>query len=59
MNVNMELLQRVREALSGQSIVEKEMFGGVFFLLDKEIACGVWGDFLIMFFYYFFLLIMI
>ena len=28
MNVNMELLQRVKEALSGQGIVEKEMFGG-------------------------------
>ena len=47
MTVNMELLQRVKETLSGQKIVEKEMLGGVFFLLDQEIACGVWGDYLV------------
>jgi hypothetical protein len=42
------LAQRVRTALEGtDGVVEKRMFGGVGFLLNGNMACGVIGDGLI------------
>lgn len=37
-----ELAQRIREVLAGQpGLVEKKMFGGVGFMLQGNMACGV------------------
>ena len=42
------LAQRVREALEGQSrLVERKMFGGIAFMVQGNIACGVMNDELI------------
>ena len=39
------LAQRIRMVLAdAPGIVEKQMFGGVGFLLDGNMACGVIGD---------------
>ena len=39
------LAQRIREALPGiPGITEKKMFGGIAFLLDGNMACGVSKD---------------
>lgn len=40
-----ELAQRIREQMLGlPGFVEKKMFGGVGFLLQGNMACGVHGD---------------
>jgi TfoX/Sxy family transcriptional regulator of competence genes len=45
---NEELAARMREVLSGsRGIVEKKMFGGLCFLLDGRMICGVLKDDLI------------
>jgi hypothetical protein len=42
------LAQRVREVLvDTPGLIEKKMFGGIGFLLDGNMACGVHGDQLI------------
>jgi hypothetical protein len=42
------LAQRVRESMADQpGLVEKKMFGGVGFMLQGNMACGVNGDDLI------------
>ena len=42
------LAGRIRQALSGSpEIVEKKMFGGIGYLLNGNMACGVNGDALI------------
>jgi TfoX/Sxy family transcriptional regulator of competence genes len=42
------LAQRIREVLSARSDVEdKQMFGGIAFLIGGNMACGVIGDELI------------
>lgn len=42
------LAQRVREALEGQSgLVERKMFGGVAFMVQGNMCCGVMNDELI------------
>lgn len=42
------LAQRVRDVLEGHpTLVEKKMFGGVGFMLQGNMACGVNGDDLI------------
>ena len=42
------LAQRVREVLGGRSdLDEKKMFGGVGFMIDGNMACGVHGERLI------------
>ena len=39
------LAQRVREALSDQStVVEKKMFGGLAFMVDGHMCCGVTSE---------------
>jgi len=35
------LAQRLRETLAGQDIVEKKMFGGLAFMLQGNMSCGV------------------
>lgn len=43
-----DLAQRVREILEVQpTLVEKQMFGGIGFMLQGNMACGVTGDQLI------------
>jgi hypothetical protein len=42
------LATRVRDLIGGQpGLVEKKMFGGLAFLLHGNMACGVYGDGLI------------
>ncbi|MEZ4769887.1 MAG: TfoX/Sxy family protein [Caldilineales bacterium] len=39
------LAQRVREVLADEAgLTEKRMFGGIAFMLDGNMACGVSGD---------------
>ncbi len=39
------LAERVRSALRNESgVVEKKMFGGIAFMLDGNMACGIIGD---------------
>ena len=47
MAYNLHLAERIRAELSGLPYVEKKMFGGVGFLLNGNIACGVNKDDLI------------
>ena len=41
MAYNLELAERIRSELNGMPVVEKKMFGGVGFLLNGNLACGV------------------
>jgi len=41
MAYNLKLADRIRSELSGVPFVEKKMFGGVGFLLNGNMACGV------------------
>ena len=41
MAYNQELAERIRSQLNGVPFVEKKMFGGVGFLLNCNLACGV------------------
>lgn len=47
MAYNLKLAERLRSELSGIPIMEKKMFGGVGFLLNGNMACGVHKDNLI------------
>lgn len=47
MAYNLKLAERVRSELNGMAFVEKKMFGGVGFLLNGNMACGVHGEGLI------------
>jgi TfoX/Sxy family transcriptional regulator of competence genes len=47
MAYNMKLAERIRSHLDGMPFVEKKMFGGVGFLLNGNLACGVNKDNLI------------
>ena len=47
MAYNLKLAQRLRAELSGIPVVEKKMFGGIGFLLNGNMACGVNKDDLI------------
>ncbi len=45
MAYDLNLAQRIRDLLSGQSgLAEKNMFGGISFLIRGNMACGVIGD---------------
>jgi TfoX/Sxy family transcriptional regulator of competence genes len=44
---NLKLAERIRSELTGMPFVEKKMFGGVGFLLNGNMACGVNKDDLI------------
>ena len=41
MAYNLKLAERIRAELSGIPFIEKKMFGGVGFLLNGNMACGV------------------
>ena len=47
MAYNLNLAERIRSQLDGVPFVEKKMFGGVGFLLNGNMACGVNKDNLI------------
>ena len=47
MAYDLKLAQRIRSNLDGMPFVEKKMFGGVGFLLNGNMACGVNKDNLI------------
>ena len=47
MPYNLQLAERIRSELSGIPVVEKKMFGGVGFLWNGNLACGVNKDDLI------------
>ena len=47
MAYNLKLAERIRSELDGIPVVEKKMFGGVGFLLNGNLACGVNKDNLI------------
>lgn len=47
MAYNTKLAERIRSQLEGVPFVEKKMFGGVGFLLNGNMACGVNKDDLI------------
>ena len=47
MAYNIKLAERIRVQLEGIPFVEKKMFGGVGFLLNGNLACGVNKDDLI------------
>jgi TfoX/Sxy family transcriptional regulator of competence genes len=47
MGYNTKLAARIRSQLDGTPFVEKKMFGGVGFLLNGNLACGVNKDNLI------------
>jgi len=45
MAYNTELAERIRELLAGKTgLTEKKMFGGIAFMLNGNMACGVSGD---------------
>jgi|SRR5689334_586183 len=44
MPYNLQLAERIRSQLNGTPVVEKKMFGGVGFLLNGNMACGVHKD---------------
>ena len=45
MAYNQELADRIRALLAGKSgFTEKKMFGGIAFMLNGNMACGVSGD---------------
>ena len=44
MAYNLKLAERIRSHLYGVPVVEKKMFGGVGFLLNGNLACGVNKD---------------
>jgi TfoX/Sxy family transcriptional regulator of competence genes len=44
MAYNIKLAERIRSQLDGMPFVEKKMFGGVGFLLNGNMACGVNKD---------------
>ena len=47
MAYDLELADRIRSEFSGMPVVEKKMFGGLGFLLNGNMACGVNKDDLI------------
>ena len=47
MAYNLKLAQRLRSELSEMPVIEKKMFGGIGFLLNGNMACGVHKDSLI------------
>lgn len=44
MAYDLKLADRIRSELEGMPFVEKKMFGGVGFLLNGNLACGVNND---------------
>lgn len=47
MAYDLRLAERIRAEVNGLPIVEKKMFGGVGYMLQGNMACGILGDNLI------------
>jgi hypothetical protein len=47
MSYNAKLAERIRAEVQGSPIIEKKMFGGVGYMLNGNMACGILGDDLI------------
>lgn len=47
MAYNLKLAERIRTEIQGLPIIEKKMFGGVGYMLNGNMACGILGDDLI------------
>ena len=47
MAYNLKLAERIRAEVNGLPVIEKKMFGGVGYLLNGNMACGVHGEGLI------------
>ena len=47
MAYDLKLVERIRSQLRGTSFIERKMFGGIGFLLNGNLACGVNKDNLI------------
>ena len=47
MAYNLKLAERIRVEVRGLPIVEKKMFGGVGYMLNGNMACGILGNDLI------------
>jgi TfoX/Sxy family transcriptional regulator of competence genes len=44
MAYNLKLAERIRAELQGLPVVEKKMFGGVGYILNSNMACGILGE---------------
>ena len=44
MPYNLKLAERIRAEIQGLPIIEKKMFGGVGYMLNGNMACGILGD---------------
>lgn len=44
MAYNTKLAERIRVETQGLPIIEKKMFGGMGFILNGNLACGILGD---------------
>jgi TfoX/Sxy family transcriptional regulator of competence genes len=47
MAYNLKLAERIRAEVQGLPVFEKKMFGGVGYMLNGNMACGILGDDLI------------
>ena len=44
MAYNLKLAERIRAEVQGLPFIEKKMFGGVGYMLNGNMACGILGD---------------
>lgn len=44
MAYNAKLAERIRTEVQGLPVIEKKMFGGVGYMLNGNMACGILGD---------------
>jgi TfoX/Sxy family transcriptional regulator of competence genes len=44
MAYNLKLAERIRAEVQGLPVIEKKMFGGVGYMLNGNMACGILGD---------------
>lgn len=44
MAYNLKLAERIRAEVKGTPVIEKKMFGGVGYMLNGNMACGILGD---------------
>ena len=44
MAYNLKLAERIRAEIQGLPVIEKKMFGGVGYMLNGNMACGILGD---------------
>lgn len=44
MAYNLKLAERIRTEMKGLPVIEKKMFGGVGYMLNGNMACGILGE---------------